>query len=136
QGVADYVDDQWAHWLQSHRVELNAFTTPQFITWLDEKMAAFAGKVVPPDEVLAARLDDQVRQRVREEIERRALAQAEIQQQVDKAMAGLTKRLAEVAQDLRDRVAEDLDGDPYQHWAAAVDAQAESIAEESDDEED
>ena len=30
----------WEEWLQTHRVELNAMTTPQFIEWLDAKMAA------------------------------------------------------------------------------------------------
>jgi hypothetical protein len=29
----------WEEWLQTHRVELNAMTTPQFIEWLDRKMA-------------------------------------------------------------------------------------------------
>src|SRR5262249_28595320 len=51
--VAEYVlgrddGDQWEEWLQSHRVELNAITTPEFIAWLDAKMAAHgAGKLVP-----------------------------------------------------------------------------------------
>ncbi len=48
--VADYVADydgdidppddadDWAEWLQTHRVELNAMTTPQLIAWLDQKM--------------------------------------------------------------------------------------------------
>ena len=36
-------------WLQTHRVELNAMTTPQFIAWLDRKMAEHGdGKLVPP----------------------------------------------------------------------------------------
>ena len=46
--VADYVLERedalptadWEEWLQTHRVELNAMTTPQFIEWLDGKMAA------------------------------------------------------------------------------------------------
>ena len=46
--VADYVRERedarsrrqyWEEWLQTHRVELNAMTTPQFIEWLDGKMA-------------------------------------------------------------------------------------------------
>jgi hypothetical protein len=44
--VADYVlerDDlaptgeTWEEWLQTHRIELNAMTTPEFIDWLDAK---------------------------------------------------------------------------------------------------
>jgi hypothetical protein len=30
--------DYWEEWLQTHRVELNAMTTPEFIAWLDRKM--------------------------------------------------------------------------------------------------
>ena len=42
--VANYVlieDDDWMEWLQAHRVELNAMTTPQLIEWLDEKIERF-----------------------------------------------------------------------------------------------
>ncbi len=52
--VADYVrerddGDDWEDWLQTHRVELNAMTTPQLIAWLDEKMAEHGdGKLIPP----------------------------------------------------------------------------------------
>src|SRR5262249_28118232 len=40
--VADYVleegdGEEWEEWLQTHRTELNAMTTPQFIDWLDQK---------------------------------------------------------------------------------------------------
>ena len=58
--VADYVRDRdeeegedWAEWLQTHRVELNAMTTPQLIEWLDGKMAKHGeGKLIPPPEVI------------------------------------------------------------------------------------
>ena len=47
--IASYVPADWQDWLRHHRVELNAMTTPQFIAWLDAKMAAFGnGKLVPP----------------------------------------------------------------------------------------
>ena len=74
--VADYVlerDEQfpgeapdgtsWEQWLQTHRIELNAMTTPQFIEWLDAKMAQLGvGKLIPPDDVIAKdRLDEKVR---------------------------------------------------------------------------
>jgi Histidine kinase-, DNA gyrase B-, and HSP90-like ATPase len=49
--VADYVPEQWREWLQTHRVELNAMTTPQFIAWLDGKMAEH-DKLIPPAGVL------------------------------------------------------------------------------------
>ena len=62
--VAEYVLDRddvapdgssWDDWLQTHRIELNAMTTPQFIAWLDGKMAAYH-KLVPPPDVLECRI--------------------------------------------------------------------------------
>ena len=47
----DISDIDWDEWLQTHRVELNAMTTPQLIEWLDRKMETFgAGKLIPPDD--------------------------------------------------------------------------------------
>lgn len=51
--VASYVSPQWAKWLQTQRVELNAMTSPQFIEWLDSKMSEHeSSKFVPPEDVL------------------------------------------------------------------------------------
>ena len=47
--------DDWEEWLQTHRIELNAMTTPQFIAWLDGKMAEHYGKLIPPPDVLDSR---------------------------------------------------------------------------------
>jgi hypothetical protein len=38
-------DEDWEEWLQTHRIELNAMTTPQLIEWLDEKLAPYEGKL-------------------------------------------------------------------------------------------
>ena len=67
--VADYVLERgdgkrWEKWLQTHRVELNAMTTPQFITWLDRKMAEHGdGKLVPPSDVVVHELEERTRSR-------------------------------------------------------------------------
>ena len=68
--VADYVrkhgGDDWEDWLQTNRVELNAMTTPQFIDWLDAKMAEFgSGKLIPPDDVLEQELAERIENEVR-----------------------------------------------------------------------
>jgi hypothetical protein len=127
QDVASYLDEQWGDWLQSHRVELNAFTTPQFIEWLDRKMADRAGKVVPPARTLAERLNERVRQRLRDAIVARVLAEARIDDQVDAAMGALSERLVGVAAGLADRVNEELKDDPQRYWADAVGDLAESV---------
>jgi hypothetical protein len=132
--VAGYVNERWARWLQSHRCELNAFTTVDFIDWLDKKMSKYWGKIVPSDSILKERLKEQVRQQLHESITKRVLEEARIDDQVEEEMATRSKKLADATQDLSDRVAGELDDDPRRHWADVVDARAESIvAEVADD---
>jgi hypothetical protein len=53
-------------WLQTHRVELNAMTTPQFIRWLDGKMAEGKhGKLIPPADLLTAEFEQRIKDMVR-----------------------------------------------------------------------
>jgi hypothetical protein len=97
--VADYVlkredlapdDNTWEEWLQTHRVELNAMTTPQFIEWLDGKMAPY-GKLVPPLEVLEAELAERIEQKVRAAVTKRILREASFENQVAAAIAAIEK---------------------------------------------
>ncbi|UGY21830.1 hypothetical protein HU675_0027895 [Bradyrhizobium septentrionale] len=91
--VADYVHDHdgdWVNWLQTSRVELNAMTTPQFIDWLDEKMAEFgSGKLIPPPEVLEQELADKIASEVRDEVQERILREANFEDQVADAIAAI-----------------------------------------------
>jgi hypothetical protein len=98
--VADYVKDAdesgehgtapdgdtWEDWLQGHRVELNAMTTPQFIDWLDAKMADHVGKLVPPEAVIKAELEARLEAAVRGKITERILREAKLERQVKAAM--------------------------------------------------
>jgi hypothetical protein len=93
--VANYVleredGDYWETWLQTHRVELNAMTTPQFLAWLDEKMAGYE-KLIPPADVLAAELDERIEQEVRAAVSARILREAGFENQVARAIAAITK---------------------------------------------
>jgi hypothetical protein len=87
--VADYASD-CDDWLQTHRVELNAMTTPQFIEWLDGKMAAY-DKLIPPADVLEAELDRRVEATVRAAITERILREAGFEDQVAAAIAAVEK---------------------------------------------
>ena len=74
-------------WLQTHRVELNAMTTPQLIDWLDAKMAEFGGgKLIPPDEVLEQELGHQIETGVRADVTARILREAKLDEQVADAL--------------------------------------------------
>jgi hypothetical protein len=92
--VAEYARDgsegDWEDWLQTRRVELNAMTTPQFIEWLDGKMANY-DKLIPPPDVLEAELDARIEDKVRDDIRERILEEAGFEDQVDDAIAALKK---------------------------------------------
>jgi hypothetical protein len=93
--VADYVlkrtdrapdGTKWEKWLQTHRVELNAMTTPAFIEWLDGKLADY-DKLIPPPEILAAELNARVEDKLRAAIIERVLREANVDGQVADAIA-------------------------------------------------
>jgi hypothetical protein len=106
--VADYVrerddGDEWVDWLQTHRVELNAMTTPQFINWLDEKMAEFgSGKLIPPENVLEDTLAEWTEVKIRAEITARILRDANFEGQVAAALVAAAIRAPSGATIARD----------------------------------
>jgi hypothetical protein len=83
-------DTAWEDWLQTHRIELNAMTTPAFIEWLDGKMADQV-KLVPPPEVLTAELDTLIEEKVREDITEQILREAGLEARVAEAIAAIDK---------------------------------------------
>jgi hypothetical protein len=90
----DYAPDRnaWEEWLQTHRIELNAMTTPQFITWLDGKMAAHGvGKLVPPGDVIKDELEERLEAKLRDSIRERILREAGFENQVTKALDAIER---------------------------------------------
>ena len=65
-------------------------TTPQFIEWLDGKMAAYH-KLVPPPEVLESELHERIESKVRAAITERILREAGFENQVATAIAAIEK---------------------------------------------
>jgi hypothetical protein len=93
--VADYVRERedgeyWEEWLQSHRIELNAMSTPRFIEWLDEKMANYE-KLIPPEDVLSDELDQCIEENVRSKIMDRILRETGFEDQVAIAISNIDK---------------------------------------------
>ncbi len=114
--------ETWEDWLQHSRIELNAFTSAELIKWLDGKMAEVgAGKLIPPDDILADGFGERVRARaeqaVAEAINQRldakvtaieaeqAKATKNIQAEIDRITADLRKQLAEVSEPFQQRIA-------------------------------
>jgi hypothetical protein len=136
--VADYVRNRedgayWEEWLQTHRVELNAMTTPQFIEWLDRKMAEHAGgKLIPPLDILKAELNERIEQKIYDAVVERVLREANVDAQVADALAQIeppdSTALAEGIKQL-------FEGRPDAEWRDHIEAVATelaSTAEESD----
>jgi hypothetical protein len=96
--VASYVAEQTCEeeegnrtkWLQTKRVELNAMSTPAFISWLDGKTAAY-DKLIPLAAVLVAELDARIETKIRAAVTARILREANFERQVETARAAIQK---------------------------------------------
>jgi hypothetical protein len=119
---------RWAEWLQAHRVELNAFTTPQFIEWLDGKMAAHAGKVIPPPEVMTRRLEQHLDEMLRERIVARVLERADVDGLVDRAKERRAGAIASASARIVDTVSAALGRQRRRAWTDPVRSLARRIA--------
>jgi hypothetical protein len=79
-------------------------TTPAFIAWLEGKMAAYAGKLIPPDGVLLEQLDGYIEAAVRAEITERILREAGVEDQIAATVAGIERPTADaLAEVIRQR---------------------------------
>jgi hypothetical protein len=107
----------WEEWLQTHRVELNAMTTPQLIAWLDAKMAKHGvGKLVPPDEVLVKELKVRIEKKVRANLTERILREAGLDDQVKAAIKKIKQPSATtLAKGIRQSFREKLDREWRDH---------------------
>ena len=128
--VADYVREHggdWEDWLQTHRVELNAMTTPQLIEWLDQKMAEFGnGKLIPPTHVLEQELAERIESKVRAAITERILREAKLDDQVAAAIAAIkTPDGAKLARDIARLFKRQPDGE----WRDHIEAVARDLGE-------
>jgi hypothetical protein len=123
--LASYVPADWQYWLRHHRVELNAMTTPQFIAWLDDKMAAFGnGKLVPPARVLKNDLSETLEHRLHRQITEQILREARIEERVAAALQEIVLPLPE---GLRTAVDDALTHQPAASWRAAIALMADQL---------
>src|SRR5262249_1528087 len=121
--------EPWEDWLQTHRVELNAMTTPQFIEWLDGKLADYA-KLIPPPDVLETELIRSVEDKIREAITARILREATVDAHVEGALPALTKPTAHAA--VAEGLAQMVEAMPDAEWRDHLEAVATALAEEDD----
>jgi hypothetical protein len=127
--VADYVPDPDHEWLQSNRIELNAMSSPRFVAWLDSKMRAYEGKLIPPDPVLENRFEYEVRSSLEERITEEILRRADIDRLVEAAIEDQGDAIREATENLRREVKKALKRTPVDLWKNPVDRIATRIAE-------
>jgi hypothetical protein len=138
QAVAGYVeaygaarDEDWAEWLQTHRVELNALSTEAFLRWIDAKLADYdTGKVIPPAHVLEAHYTDEVHQALEDKIREQILVDADLDGRVETAYTELEETITRDTATLPATVASALAGTPVDQWSAPVETLARRRVEE------
>jgi hypothetical protein len=129
--VADYMlqcpdGERWEEWLQTHRVELNAMTTPEFIEWLDDKMEAHGvGKLIPPSAVLTADLDERLAAKVRAAVTARILREARADEQIAEALAAIARPDAAA---LRAGIQQLFEDQPEAKWRDHVETTANGLS--------
>jgi hypothetical protein len=134
--VAEYVRDRhdgdyWEKWLQTHRVELNAMTTPQFIEWLDRKMAEHAGgKLIPPPDILKAELNERIEQKIHDAVVKRVMREANVEAQVGAALAEIEPPDSTA---LTDGIKQLFEERPDAEWRDHIEAVATELTDVADD---
>ncbi len=126
--VADYISANDRLWLQTNRVELNAMTTPEFLDWLDRKFAPYAGKVIPPADVLGDQLRDDVRNELDQKIAAEILEEARHREKVDEAFVQRTEIIDAAVSNLPDDVQSVLTSNTSDRWVIPVGEIAREIA--------
>jgi hypothetical protein len=133
--VADYVleredGDEWAEWLQTHRVELNAMTTPQFIEWLDAKMAEHGdGKLIPPSAVIAQEFETRLEANIREIVTDRILREANVEGQIVEALEKIKRP---TSADLANGINRMFKRSPEREWRDHIDKAVAKAASEAE----
>ena len=121
----------WEEWLQTHRIELNAMTTPEFIAWLDAKMAEHGeGKLIPPDDVIAKELEDRLDEKVRDIVKERILREAGYENQVAKELAEIERPDAAA---LKAGIEELFAANQENEWRVHIETTATDLTEVADE---
>lgn len=130
--VASYVAPYWQEWLQHRRIELNAMTAPQFIAWLDAKIAPYEGrhwgKIIPPRNAMRLRLYEETHKALEDSIRDRILREAGFDDLVHQAYNDLSPEIEIIAETLDGDAIATVEADRAKHWTAPVIDHARGLA--------
>ncbi len=108
-------------------------TSPEFLGWLDAKMREHGkGKLVPPADVMARRLEGETEARLRRLIEERIIREERVDEQVKAGLRRLQAGLQEAGPSLGDAVRRAFEIDQATAWSAAVADMAARLASEAE----
>jgi hypothetical protein len=126
--VADYVDDEWRQWLQTHRVELNAMDSPTFLEWLDGKLEPYTGKLIPPAPVLVDHLTGTITTLIRQRLTDKAIQAAKVEERTAAEVAARQAAIGRAGKRLAATVRRTLDVKPASRWSTPVEDMAAKLA--------
>jgi hypothetical protein len=103
-------------------------TTPQFIEWLDGKMAGY-DKLIPPPDILEAELSTRIEKKVRTAVVDRILREANVDAQVAAALTDIeTPDNATLATGIKQL----FKATPDAQWRDHIETVATALTEEDD----
>lgn len=127
-GVANYIDSKWEYWLQEYRVELNAMSTPQFLTWLEGKIRLYdKGKVIPPETVMLKSLDHCLNVKLGQVIADEILEANQYQARVAEAARQVKENCRDCQLRLAETVPAELKKTPVSHWKDIIEVVSDDM---------
>ncbi|MBW7572485.1 hypothetical protein [Caproiciproducens faecalis] len=123
---ASSLDRESKHWLETNRVELNAMTSPQFVTWIEEKFNQYAcSKIVPQEDVLRGELKNKLTFQAKEKIQEEILQANNYENRVEQYLQPLIGEIFET--NLSPIVSKHFETQPADLWKAPISAFAEKM---------
>jgi hypothetical protein len=114
---------------EARRIELDAMTGPQFVTYVVRKLVEQGvGKLAPPEQVLTERLAGGATQLVAGAVQARILREQDAVGQIAEALADFDALLEARRAELAALVAAAGREHPAQRWTVAIDAEARDLA--------
>jgi len=131
--VAEYIPETDRIWLQTHRIELNAMDTPQFLGWLTGKLSEHdRGKVIPPAEIVQTRMFEDIKELLTDRIVKELVRKADVPNQVDGILKAMNGELVTKADSTANSLAGELSTSPKKHWSEVAKTVACEVVEAID----
>lgn len=123
---------EWADWLQSNRVELDAMPPELFIEWIEDKLSEYhTGKLIPPADYLQGYAESNLAGFLRDKIAEQINAELQIDDLIEERFNELhPEHLERLNVDaLAQSIGQALQAHPAAHWETKAEQVLKSIVE-------